>query len=407
MSEKRKADQKPAQSRLNKNFSLKIQTDSCNLKETVIVLDGALGAVLSLCRSAEAHGLQTVVVCIERNRCDIYGHSKYVSAVYYSAVDDLLHTFTEICTHCQVKGKPLLLFTADIYCMIVNKRRACFDRIVTLCMPSSEIIDGFCYKNKAGDMAKANGLTVPRTTCINDMQDVEKVADTFTFPVIIKPLSVEHGEQIGFKYKILNRNGFMQEDLWNSLSGNLLCQEYIPGSDNSYWFYVFFRSGQGDVTECMGVKTMQSNGIMAVGTTRYNPELAQVAREFLKRIGYVGIGGIEYKQCNGAYYFIEMSTRTEGFLPISDMAGVSIADAAFQYYRTGETPCKESRQRDSIRYISVLSAVAEVLRRKNVKTVMRALLLLLFSRKGYWVECFFRDGTYVRYIRQIIKQKME
>ena len=133
-------------------------------------------------------------------------------------------------------------------------------------------------------MAKANGLTVPRTTCINDMQDVEKVADTFTFPVIIKPLSVEHGEQIGFKYKILNRNGFMQEDLWNSLSGNLLCQEYIPGSDNSYWFYVFFRSGQGDVTECMGVKTMQSNGIMAVGTTRYNPELAQVAREFLKRI---------------------------------------------------------------------------------------------------------------------------
>lgn len=283
MSEKRKADQKPAQSRLNKNFSLKIQTDSCNLKETVIVLDGALGAVLSLCRSAEAHGLQTVVVCIERNRCDIYGHSKYVSAVYYSAVDDLLHTFTEICTHCQVKGKPLLLFTADIYCMIVNKRRACFDRIVTLCMPSSEIIDGFCYKNKAGDMAKANGLTVPRTTCINDMQDVEKVADTFTFPVIIKPLSVEHGEQIGFKYKILNRNGFMQEDLWNSLSGNLLCQEYIPGSDNSYWFYVFFRSGQGDVTECMGVKTMQSNGIMAVGTTRYNPELAQVAREFLKR----------------------------------------------------------------------------------------------------------------------------
>lgn len=89
MSEKRKADQKPVQSRLNKNFSLKIQTDSCNLKETVIVLDGALGAVLSLCRSAEAHGLQTVVVCIERNRCDIYGHSKYVSAVYYSAVDDL------------------------------------------------------------------------------------------------------------------------------------------------------------------------------------------------------------------------------------------------------------------------------------------------------------------------------
>ena len=72
MSEKRKADQKPVQSRLNKNFSLKIQTDSCNLKETVIVLDGALGAVLSLCRSAEAHGLQTVVVCIERNRCDIY-----------------------------------------------------------------------------------------------------------------------------------------------------------------------------------------------------------------------------------------------------------------------------------------------------------------------------------------------
>lgn len=106
-------------------------------------------------------------------------------------------------------------------------------------------------------MAKANGLTVPRTTCINDMQDVEKVADTFTFPVIIKPLSVEHGEQIGFKYKILNRNGFMQEDLWNSLSGNLLCQEYIPGSDNSYWFYVFFGADRG----CNGMYGSENHAI--------------------------------------------------------------------------------------------------------------------------------------------------
>ena len=71
----------------------------------------------------------------------------------------------------------------------------------------------------------------------------------------------------------------------------------------------------------MGVKTLQSppgNGIMAIGETQENPELMRICRDFLSRIDYKGIGGLEFKYFNGKYYFIEMSIRIDGFISISD-----------------------------------------------------------------------------------------
>lgn len=379
------------------------------MENIVIVLDGAMGAVLSLCKSAKRNGFQAVVVCIDKSRCNIYEGSKYVKAVYYSSINDLLKTFYEICSSYQLKEKPLLYFTADIYCITVNKARESFSRVVTLCLPSSEIVNGFCYKNHSEDMAEANGLIVPRSISINNIQDIENVLSAHTFPVILKPLSVKNSQSVGFKYQILDKNEFnsIKDEVWNSLLGKVLCQEYIPGDDNSYWFYSFFRNEQGDVIECMGEKTMQSNGIMAIGTTKYNPELSQISRDFLRRIQYVGIGGIEYKKYGDRYYFIEMSTRTEGFLPISDMAGVSIADASFQHYLDKDKFSKEKIQRDNVKYISILSVIAEILRKKSMKVVFHAIYLMLFKMKGYPVEFYFKDGSFARFIRQIIKQKIK
>lgn len=376
--------------------------------ESVIVLDGAFGSVLSVCKNAQLNGLQTFVVCIDKECCGIYEGSQYITAVYYSTIDCLFETFCEIRFTHLLKEKPLLYFTADIYCMVINKNREYYSQVVVLCLPSSDIIEAFCYKDHSGCIAEKYGLTVPRNISINDIHDVETVLNTFIFPVILKPLSVENHKSVLFKYKILERGEFvaMKSEAWNSLAGNVLCQEYIPGDDSSYWFYTFFRNDKGDVIECMGEKTMQSNGIMAIGTTKFNKELSKISREFLGKIGYIGIGGIEYKKFNNKYYFIEMSTRTEGFLPISDMAGVSCADASFQWYVEHNDSYKGKLQQDDVRYISVLSVIAEILRRKKLKIIFHSINLILYRMNSSIVELYFKDGTFARHIRQIIKIKI-
>ena len=124
-------------------------------------MDGAFGSVLSVCKNAQLNGLQTFVVCIDKECCGIYEGSQYITAVYYSTIDCLFETFCEIRFTHLLKEKPLLYFTADIYCMVINKNREYYSQVVVLCLPSSDIIEAFCYKDHSGCIAEKYGLTVP------------------------------------------------------------------------------------------------------------------------------------------------------------------------------------------------------------------------------------------------------
>lgn len=188
--------------------------------------------------------------------------------------------------------------------------------------PSVEIIDIYTLKGFAEVDASEHGLSVPKSKLVNNTVDMDFIEQEFDFPVIIKPVSTRSEDKLGFKTKICERDDF--RSYTNSFVENghhFLCQEYIPGNDNSVWFYLFVRSHSGKVLDVMGVKTLQSppgNGIMAIGETQENPELMRICRDFLSRIDYKGIGGLEFKYFNGKYYFIEMSIRIDGFISISD-----------------------------------------------------------------------------------------
>lgn len=378
-------------------------------KRIAIVLDGSLGSVLSLCKNAHLCHLQVFVICVDKSYYDIYSTSKYVDKVYYSDINELYLTCYKICSSNSINEKPLLYSTADCFCILINAERELFSQIVELCLPSSYIINNFCNKSNADIEARKMGLCVPKSIILDEQRSLVEVINTFNFPIILKPISVDVSQIVGYKFRIVEKKDFAihEDDEWNKLYKNVICQEYIPGDDTSSWFYLFFRDDNGNVVECMGEKTMQSNGIMAIGTTLYNTELSEISRLFLNRVGYVGIGGIEYKKFDGKYYFIEMSTRTEGFLPISDMAGVSCAEASLQWYLYRDDSYKESRQKENIRYVSLLSVIAELIRKKSFKILIHALTLIISHKQTYIVEMFFRGDSYRKFICNIFKQKIE
>ena len=141
------------------------------------------------------------------------------------------------------------------------------------------------------------------------------------FPVILKPFSAEEIDSVGFKVHIVqtfqNLTALAKDVLENA---PFVLQEYIPGGDDKSWFYIFYTKGDCMI-ECMGNKILQhpsEKGIMAIGRTVYNARLSEICHSFIKSLGYEGIGGIEFKEYNGIFYFIEMSTRPEGFIKITN-----------------------------------------------------------------------------------------
>ena len=307
--------------------------------EVVIFAGGAIGSVISACRNIRrAYGVDTYVVCLNSSSLQpVFNKSKYITKVFaFDGIESpsmLLREMEAWYAQMGFEMRPVLISTTDISCIYVNTFRNRYEELFLLTFPSVEIIDTYTSKGLAEVDASEHGLSVPKSKLVNNAVDMDFIEQEFDFPVIIKPVSTRSEDKLGFKTKICERDDF--RSYTNSFVENghhFLCQEYIQGNDNSVWFYLFVRSHSGKVLDVMGVKTLQSppgNGIMAIGETQENPELMRICRDFLSRIDYEGIGGLEFKYFNGKYYFIEMNIRTEAIVAISDV-GLPLSLIAYE-----------------------------------------------------------------------------
>ena len=357
--------------------------------QDIVVLAGTTAwSVLSLCKAATEHGAKAYCVCVGLSRPMDYSRNKYVTKAYNVHLENLRQFWEDFFNLHQFQEKPILFAVYDGVCLLVDENRDFYESYFDICLPSSQIVKAFNDKSLAGDVASANGMTVPKTIHIKEASQIDVVCQSFSFPVIVKPTTAKEHGILKFKMKVLENT-----DEFRCFSNRLLedqshfvCQEYIKGEDNKCKFYIFYRNQKGNVVECMGEKTLQDDGIMAIGTTEFDEVLAKSCRLFVEKIDYVGIGGIEVKLHNGKYYFIEMSTRTEGFVAISDMAGVSLSEAAFLDKNGMAFP--DNRQIDGVRYVAPLLFIHNRIHRKQYFRLFSEVSAIAFDKKAHFVSRF-------------------
>lgn len=368
------------------------------MKDIVVLAGTSPWSVLSLCKAAKEHGANAYCVCTGLSRPMDYSRNKYVTASYNVDLKNLRLFWDEFFQQHQFNEKPILFAVYDGACLLVDEERDYYESRFDLCLPSSQIVKAFNDKSLAGDVAEANGMTVPKTINVENVSQIDEVCNTFSFPVIVKPTTASEHIKFKFKMKVAeNANEFRlfaSELLDNQC--HFICQEYIKGEDKDCKFYIFYRNAKGEVIECMGEKTLQSEGIMTIGTTVFDEKLANLCRGFIEKIDYVGIGGIEVKQYNGRYYFIEMSTRTEGFVAISDMADVSLANAA--YVDKNSVTYTNNKQIDGVKYIVPLSWFRNRVTQKRYFRLVIESITILFDKKKYFVNSFFKEKLFESFL---------
>lgn len=366
------------------------------MKDIVIFAGSSPYSVISLCMAARKHGGNAYVICFDFD-LDIYKKSRYVSE-YYSVRNESIITFIKdfFKTHL-FEEKPILFSTTDINCERIVVNRSFFEDYFEVSLPNNYIIDSFNNKSIADEVAIQNGLLTPQTRSIFNKTDVDSAFRSLNFPVIIKPFSTRESDFIGFKFKILYKNEFISScDQILKHKKAFLCQEYISGLDAENKFYIFYRNKKGCIISCMGEKTLQINGIMTIGTVKYEKTLSDTCEAFLKKINYIGIGGLEFKAFNGQLYFIEMSTRTEGFLPISDMANCSIAEVAYLDLNN-RTIDWNTLPIDCSQYVVFFSWFTNRILSRKILLFVIEMIRILFNRNVYCVEKYQKQFLYCVY----------
>lgn len=358
------------------------------MKDIVVLAGSTPWSVLSLCKCAYKYKVKTYAVCVNNVWGKKYAHSRYVFKGYDVRENELNGFWDVFFAENSFADKPILYVTNDYVCQLIQQNRPFYEQHFSLCMASPYIVESFIDKNKACNEAARHGLVVPKTKEILFSKDIDEIINCFQFPVIVKPVTFRDHSLAGFKTQICKNAVELTSFLHTSWKEDihLQCQEYIPGEDKDCWFYQFYRNKDGKMMVCMGEKTLQTNGIMTIGTTKCDKQLDEICRLFLDCIDYVGIGGIEFKKYNGQFYFIEMSTRTEGFLPISDMAEVSLAEASFRDF-SGKL-WNEKRQIEQTRYVVFLSWLLNAVKTHNAFYAIGSYIRMIFSRKTKFVGSF-------------------
>lgn len=372
----------------------------------IVVLAGiAPHSVLSLCKMAKAHKVHAFVVCID-DGFDSFKKSRIIDESFIVKKEDLCSFWEGFIDSHHFELPPILYPTTDVACLLVNDNRIFYERFFVICMPSHDIVAAFNDKTLAEDVALKNGLCVPKTLIANEINDMLRVSQELHFPVIVKPKGISFQHEVGFKFDILQSPEELEslKEIVNK-GAQLVIQEYIPGGDEQYSFYLFYRSRNGVVHDCIGVKSLQRTGIMAIGTVKRDERLAAICRDFLAQIDYYGIGGIEFKQYDGKYYFIEMSTRTEGFLPIAQMAGSSLVDASYLEYENGDSPVVAAE--DGVVYIDTFFWMLKRFQESNILLFLKELIRYSFSCKAHFAGLYLdKKFSLVRYWKMIFKRKV-
>lgn len=351
------------------------------MKDIVITVGTAIGSVLSLSRLIKENIHCKVYILSSNSRTKtILESSSYIDHVSLISGTDETSFFSSIQEWYKLfnfNKKPILYCTTDNHTYYIDNNRFWFEDRFDLCMPSSTIIRSFTKKGEAEIVAESHGLLTPKTLLINSDEGIEQVISTFNFPVILKPQATYLKKGLDFKVQVIENKKYFRKALKDLLKINsILCQEYVPGKTDNCFYYLFYRDKKGLIYETMGKKTLQSGpngGIMLKGKSEYNKELSRICKKFLNDIDYCGIGGIEFKEYRGRYFFIEMNPRVEGILKVSEDSGVPLGLISYNDISDLEVTntSQAYEQIDGIIYTDLVSTLKYYLKNKKILTAFQ------------------------------------
>jgi predicted ATP-grasp superfamily ATP-dependent carboligase len=200
--------------------------------------------------------------------------------------------------------KPVLFVTSDEFLVTISKNRECLGSHYLLNFPQADIIEALTDKWKQHELVAKAGVAAPRTFIVRDLQQLRSIKEDLPFPVFVKGREVNSWrkimgvEQKGFLVNTPDEVVAIYRQLFQRGAAALI-QEVIPGPDTNHFKACCYIGKDGEVLLAFALQKIRQQpvhfGFGCLVESIHYPELLELGKQFLTKIGYRGVGSVEFK----------------------------------------------------------------------------------------------------------------
>lgn len=278
---------------------------------------------------------------------------------------------------------PLLLPTNDHYIEWLTQHHAALAPRFRFAGCHGGVAAELLDKQRFHALCARHGMATPGIWHLPDAPSLREAIDLIPFPCLLKPALVHKARPFlrGDKLLVARTRGQLQ-DLWSQLppdSGGWLVQEIIPGAESEITVFGAYVDAAGQAHQSFVARKLRQYppgfGSASLALSGPCEETRALSQDFLRRIGFHGICGTEFKRDprDGRLKLIEINPRPTLWFALSHAAGKRIATAWARDLRAEPAP-PDTAQRDGVlwRYLAKDLAAQQFYRRNAMDFVLPA-----------------------------------
>ncbi len=338
-----------------------------------VLLLGAHIQALGICRVLGQHGIPIVV--LDGSKYNLARHSRYCGKFIQVEDSKLLSRLLSVSFTGSFNGW-LLMPTNDRHVKLLSENKKELSRYYKVVVDDWEKVRNFYHKSLSYSMIERLEIPAPKTIGAESLDQLEQLADSILFPVIIKP-SVMVDFYLLFKKKAIlcENKALLVKEMKRVLDvlsiSDILTQEVIPGdSYNQYSVGLF--AWEGEVKAHITARRARQHPIDFGNATTFAetvqlPLIEEYASAIMQDIEYSGLAEVEFKfdHRDGQYKFLEVNPRTWKWHTLANYAKIPLLETMYMHY-TGESLIanEEYRQADWQDIVTDVPTLLAILRHK-------------------------------------------
>jgi D-aspartate ligase len=297
-----------------------------------VVVGGSLNA-LGVIRSLSQGHMPLFVVETTRQAAACWSrYSRFVGAPSLEGTP-LVNTLVELSE--RLGSRPVLILTSDECVDTISAARSVIEPLYRISLPSVEMVRALADKTKFQLLAESEGFRVPRGVAVSNISDCSQIAQ-LTAPLVLKPADktlvlADIAERAVRADSIAEAEQVARRMLRQA--PRLIVQEWIDGPETEIFFSLFSCDRDGRLLGLFpGRKLVCSPPL--IGTTAVCAAAPEAAAEltaqtltFIERVGYRGLGSLEFKRDSrtGQFVIIEPTVgRTDWQEEIATLCGINL-----------------------------------------------------------------------------------
>lgn len=299
---------------------------------TAIILDGHLKSALAAVRSLSQKGVN--VICGADRRYAMSLHSKYChnKFLYPSPKESKSKFLNAVITAAnRYNDKPVVYTFSDATYLPLARERERILQHAHMVLPNADSIEIAFDKAHTLRLAQAQGIPTPKTYFVENLDEINELGPSLTYPVIIKPRhSCRWFDEKGVDGRVIFAMSFSDlqkkySDLYDYTKEFPLVQEYIQGEE--YGVELLYE--HGELRAACAHRRIRSlsptGGASVVKETVEMPKMmGQYARLLLEKLKWHGPAMVEFKvdMLDNTPKLMEINGRFWGSLPLAVYAGI-------------------------------------------------------------------------------------